>query len=269
VIHWAGSRLWSSNGLSKPAKLVCGFHLQKLKHFYPPGSDELIDVSFFFLFFCLSDQYEFLEIPRARRVNQSFVTSIFTTVTSLLVCLRFIALKPNVSACLVTPQGDSTDGQVCSSAVILNGPGSAVPIALSVFLPRVSSPTFQSPRSMSKDSERYQAFSVSHSRSHSFVVGHGETQTATNLRWILGKSQKIEPNGYTLATLYGLLHRPMESFAGWDPSIEVISSSLSSQISFCHHIWWLDGVSNTITCPLSCAFPLEAGSILLDAPTNE
>ncbi|KAA1133671.1 UDP-N-acetylglucosamine transferase subunit [Puccinia graminis f. sp. tritici] len=82
-------------------------------------------------------QYEFLEIPRARRVNQSFVTSIFTTITSLLVCLRFISIKPNFSPCLVTPQEDSTDEQACSSAVILNGPGSAVPIALSVFLPRL------------------------------------------------------------------------------------------------------------------------------------
>ncbi|OAV97752.1 hypothetical protein PTTG_11789 [Puccinia triticina 1-1 BBBD Race 1] len=80
-------------------------------------------------------QYTFLEIPRARRVNQSFLTSISTTINSLLVCVWFIAIKPN----FVFPETsqDDKDGQVGSGAILLNGPGSAVPIALSAFLVRL------------------------------------------------------------------------------------------------------------------------------------
>ncbi|KAI9615201.1 hypothetical protein H4Q26_011743 [Puccinia striiformis f. sp. tritici PST-130] len=81
-------------------------------------------------------QYTFLEIPRARRVNQSFSTSIFTTINSLLVCLWCFSIKPNRPPSPVKPQGSAMQ-QADSGVVILNGPGSSVPIALSVFLPRL------------------------------------------------------------------------------------------------------------------------------------
>jgi len=76
---------------------------------------------------------KFLEIPRARRVNQSFVTSIFTTIKSLMVCLWLVTIEPNLASRWATPQGSKT----CADAILLNGPGSSVPIALSAFLSRV------------------------------------------------------------------------------------------------------------------------------------
>ncbi|KAH9457713.1 hypothetical protein MJO29_004871 [Puccinia striiformis f. sp. tritici] len=81
-------------------------------------------------------QYTFLEIPRARRVNQSFLTSIFTTINSLLVCLWCISIKPNRLPSPVKLQGSKVQ-PADLGVVILNGPGSSVPIALSVFLPRL------------------------------------------------------------------------------------------------------------------------------------
>ncbi|PLW10531.1 hypothetical protein PCANC_04338 [Puccinia coronata f. sp. avenae] len=81
-------------------------------------------------------QYTFLEIPRARKVNQSFATSVFTTIKSLLVCLWYISIKPNFAFRSVTSESDK-DERSCLNAVLLNGPGSAVPIALSAFLSRL------------------------------------------------------------------------------------------------------------------------------------
>ncbi|EGG08132.1 family 1 glycosyltransferase, partial [Melampsora larici-populina 98AG31] len=64
--------------------------------------------------------FSFLEIPRARRVHQSFFTTPWSTVVSLIYCLWYITLS--------RPYPD---------LVLLNGPGSSVPIALAAFLPRI------------------------------------------------------------------------------------------------------------------------------------
>ena len=64
-------------------------------------------------------------------MHQSYLTSPFTTLHSLAFCLRHVALAPLCSS--------STPGRQRAFAdlVLLNGPGSCVPIAASAFLPRV------------------------------------------------------------------------------------------------------------------------------------
>jgi beta-1,4-N-acetylglucosaminyltransferase len=73
---------------------------------------------------CLSKWTAF-EIPRARRVHQSFLTAPFTTLRSFAVCLRLVTLP-----CILLKRD-------CPDIVLLNGPGSCVPIAIAAFLPRV------------------------------------------------------------------------------------------------------------------------------------
>ena len=64
--------------------------------------------------------YTVVEVPRARRVHQSFVTAPWTTLLSLAFMIRTITLDPNFA-----------------DAVIMNGPGTCVPICLAVFAARV------------------------------------------------------------------------------------------------------------------------------------
>ncbi|KAK4055501.1 UDP-N-acetylglucosamine transferase subunit [Microbotryomycetes sp. JL201] len=66
-------------------------------------------------------------IPRARKVHQSYHTSVFTTIWSLTTCLWLISIRPLVA------------NKSCKFAdvVLLNGPGSCVPIVVAAFLPRV------------------------------------------------------------------------------------------------------------------------------------
>ncbi|GAA5884395.1 hypothetical protein JCM16303_003668 [Sporobolomyces ruberrimus] len=73
--------------------------------------------------------FRIMRIPRARKVHQSYLTSPFTTLYSLLFCLYHITLLP-----LFLP---SPQDRKFSDLILLNGPGSCVPIAISAFLPRV------------------------------------------------------------------------------------------------------------------------------------
>ncbi|BGP39218.1 UDP-N-acetylglucosamine transferase subunit [Rhodotorula kratochvilovae] len=71
-------------------------------------------------------EFRILRIPRARRVYQSYLTSPFTTLYSLAYCLWHITLAP-----LLSPR------RVFADLVLLNGPGSCVPITCAAFLPRL------------------------------------------------------------------------------------------------------------------------------------
>ncbi|ORY53389.1 oligosaccharide biosynthesis protein Alg14 like-domain-containing protein [Leucosporidium creatinivorum] len=75
--------------------------------------------------------FTLLRIPRARRVHQSYLTSPFTTLYSLAYCLWHISLAPLLAS--VGPSGR----RVFADLILLNGPGSCVPIAVSAFLPRL------------------------------------------------------------------------------------------------------------------------------------
>ncbi|TKA57698.1 hypothetical protein B0A53_00847 [Rhodotorula sp. CCFEE 5036] len=73
-------------------------------------------------------EFRLLRIPRARRVHQSYLTSPFTTLYSLAFCLWHIAIAP-----IMTTSGR----KVFADLVLLNGPGSCVPITIAAFLPRL------------------------------------------------------------------------------------------------------------------------------------
>ncbi|BGO90801.1 hypothetical protein NBRC10512_000136 [Rhodotorula toruloides] len=77
-----------------------------------------------------SGEFRILRIPRARRVHQSYLTSPFTTLYSLAYCLWHIAVAPLL---------DSRQRRVFADVVLLNGPGSCVPIICAAFLPRLVS----------------------------------------------------------------------------------------------------------------------------------
>lgn len=74
----------------------------------------------------LEFQFRIINIPRARRVHQSYLTSPCTTLYSLVYCLYYIALQPLLSS-----------NGIFADIVLINGPGSCVPIAYSAFLPKV------------------------------------------------------------------------------------------------------------------------------------
>lgn len=75
-------------------------------------------------------QFRFVRIPRARRVHQSYLTSPFSTIHSLIFCLYHVCLRPLILT--------SNGRRRLADLVLLNGPGSCVPIVYSVFLSRVS-----------------------------------------------------------------------------------------------------------------------------------
>ncbi|KAM0789001.1 hypothetical protein ACM66B_003069 [Microbotryomycetes sp. NB124-2] len=77
-----------------------------------------------------SGSFEVFDIPRARQVHQSYLTSIFTTLWSLVVCLWLISIRPMLVARHERPRR-------FADVMLLNGPGSCVPIVVAAFLPRV------------------------------------------------------------------------------------------------------------------------------------
>ncbi|KAM0745645.1 oligosaccharide biosynthesis protein Alg14 like protein [Meredithblackwellia eburnea MCA 4105] len=77
-----------------------------------------------------SGSFTILRIPRARKVHQSYITSPFSTLHSLAYCLWIISLKPLLNV-------GSKSKPVFADLVLMNGPGSCVPIAYSAFGSRV------------------------------------------------------------------------------------------------------------------------------------
>ncbi|BGP07237.1 UDP-N-acetylglucosamine transferase subunit [Rhodotorula toruloides] len=75
-------------------------------------------------------EFRILRIPRARRVHQSYLTSPFTTLYSLAYCLWHIAVASPL---------DGRQRRIFADVVLLNGPGSCVPITCAAFLPRLLS----------------------------------------------------------------------------------------------------------------------------------
>ncbi|GAA5908647.1 hypothetical protein JCM6882_003704 [Rhodosporidiobolus microsporus] len=86
-------------------------------------------------------EFRILRIPRARKVYQSYLTSPFTTLYTLAFTLWHIAVKPLFFP-LFPPSSSSPSTarrRVFADLILLNGPGSCVPIAVSAFLPRLLS----------------------------------------------------------------------------------------------------------------------------------
>lgn len=72
-----------------------------------------------------SSQFSFRVIPRARKVHQSYVTAVFTTSWTLLHCLWLACALPLLQR------------RQFADVVLLNGPGSCVPLAAAIALPQV------------------------------------------------------------------------------------------------------------------------------------
>ncbi|KAI5475889.1 beta-1,4-N-acetylglucosaminyltransferase, glycosyltransferase family 1 protein [Pseudohyphozyma bogoriensis] len=76
-----------------------------------------------------SPPFEIHRIPRARRVLQSYWTSPFTTIQCFAFCLWLVWIRP------------MWGGKRCrggfADVVLMNGPGSCVPVAFAAFLPRI------------------------------------------------------------------------------------------------------------------------------------
>jgi beta-1,4-N-acetylglucosaminyltransferase len=72
-------------------------------------------------------EYGFIELPRARRVGQSYVSSVWTTVLSFIAAFRLLTLEPL-----------REDGEKSWDLLLVNGPGTCVVAAIAVMLPRVS-----------------------------------------------------------------------------------------------------------------------------------
>ncbi|GAA6058831.1 hypothetical protein JCM10212_002775 [Sporobolomyces blumeae] len=85
-----------------------------------------------------SGQFRILWIPRARKVHQSYLTSPLTTLYSLASCLWHITILPWF--CSRSSQGGGGRGKrrrTFADLILLNGPGSCVPIAIAAFLPKL------------------------------------------------------------------------------------------------------------------------------------
>ncbi|EPQ29661.1 uncharacterized protein PFL1_02881 [Pseudozyma flocculosa PF-1] len=86
-----------------------------------------------------------LEVPRARRVHQSFLSTPLSLLYSLAFCIDHIVRRPLVDAHITrraqwrqrrARQGWNDDGARCPFAdlVLMNGPGTCVPIVVSIYL---------------------------------------------------------------------------------------------------------------------------------------
>lgn len=71
--------------------------------------------------------YRFIELPRARKVGQSYVSSVWTTVLSFRTAFRLLTLEPLRDG-----------GRESWDLLLVNGPGTCVVAAIAVMLPRVS-----------------------------------------------------------------------------------------------------------------------------------
>lgn len=124
-----------------------------------------------------------LQIPRARNVHQSFVTTPWTLAKSIAFCLHHVALRPLTRPC-------NKSNRVLADVILMNGPGTCVPIVIAVYLLRVSCP-FHPLSSL--------AFEMHSDASYRIATGPCSTFTQAHLRRVLRSSQialvhrKVDP----------------------------------------------------------------------------
>lgn len=78
-----------------------------------------------------------IQIPRARKVHQSFLTTPFTLARSIAFCLDHVALRPLLHRSS-THKDQRRSTHMLADVVLMNGPGTCVPIVAAVYLLRVS-----------------------------------------------------------------------------------------------------------------------------------
>lgn len=77
-----------------------------------------------------------IQIPRARKVHQSFLTTPFSLARSVTFCIDHVALRPLLGRW--STLGGESHG-LLADVILMNGPGTCVPIVAAVYLLRVSS----------------------------------------------------------------------------------------------------------------------------------
>lgn len=85
-----------------------------------------------------SSAAQVLQIPRARKVHQSFLTTPVTLARSVAFCIDHVALRPTLGRRTLSTKGQSSDGPLLADVILMNGPGTCVPIVAAVYLLRVS-----------------------------------------------------------------------------------------------------------------------------------
>ncbi|SPO24159.1 related to ALG14 - component of UDP-GlcNAc transferase [Ustilago trichophora] len=71
-----------------------------------------------------------IQIPRARKVHQTFLTTPLTLATSIAFCIHHIALRPLI-------QSKGKEKRILADVILMNGPGTCVPIVAAVWTLRV------------------------------------------------------------------------------------------------------------------------------------
>ncbi len=88
-----------------------------------------------------SQQSKVIRIPRARKVHQSFLTTPFSLARSIAFCIDHVALRPIFRRVLGSPDVEARSDGILADVILMNGPGTCVPIVAAVYLLRVSAHT--------------------------------------------------------------------------------------------------------------------------------
>lgn len=81
-----------------------------------------------------------IQIPRARKVHQRFLTTPLTLARSVLFCIDHIAIRPLLRKSVGSSDKRQSSKGILADVLLMNGPGTCVPIVASVYLLRVSRP---------------------------------------------------------------------------------------------------------------------------------
>ena len=76
-----------------------------------------------------------IQIPRARKVHQSFLTTPLSLAHSIAFCVDQVALRPLLRRFVSAKRSDTG---ILADVILMNGPGTCVPIVASVYVLRVS-----------------------------------------------------------------------------------------------------------------------------------
>ncbi|CBQ69363.1 conserved hypothetical protein [Sporisorium reilianum SRZ2] len=83
-----------------------------------------------------SSTAQVIQIPRARKVHQSFLTTPLTLAGSIAFCVDRVALRPLLQRLSQSTGGKGSHG-LLADVILMNGPGTCVPIVASVYLLRI------------------------------------------------------------------------------------------------------------------------------------
>lgn len=89
-------------------------------------------------------QSKVIRIPRARKVHQSFLTTPFSLARSIAFCIDHVALRPILGRVLGSSDVEARSDGILADVILMNGPGTCVPIVAAVYLLRVSAHKCQS-----------------------------------------------------------------------------------------------------------------------------